>query len=140
MHSGIQEKIEGSRESVIRDVLNSSRFKGRTIHPCREVEGIGTSTGRPEGYRIPRGEQRSNVVRRLPFLLTYSCQLGPILVPLKSKGAGSFDVRHKRGQRIVLASFQLSRSLTQAHKQRVPRYKGRGGDWSKPSDPLMVPD
>ena len=63
------------KKSVVRGVkikLNCSKRKGRTIHPSREVAGTDKSTGHLEGYRIPRGERKSNVEGRWPFLSTFS--------------------------------------------------------------------
>ena len=77
------------------------------------------SVGLLGGYRIRRGEQKSNAESRPPFSWSFSRQLGTIFAPLKSKEVDPFNVRRKRGGCMVVGRFRSSRSLDQAHPGRL---------------------
>lgn len=106
-------------------------------------------TGHLEGYRIPRGEQTNNAEGRLPFLPTYSCQCSTIFAPLKPEEVDFWTATNPQTES-SLRALRSHVALTQAHtgslrdewgaETACVGRKGRGGNWSKPSDPLMVSD
>jgi hypothetical protein len=84
------------------------------------------STGHPGGYRIRRGEQKSNAESRLPFRSTCRVSLGLCLCAVEIRGSRFVQCPSQTRRVNVLASFKPSRSQDQAHTGSLRDERGCG--------------